>query len=276
MEQSETVEKLKEYLETQDAVVMAFLFGSRAEKRERRLSDWDIGVYLKKEDRETEATLWRNLEKLLGISVDLVVLNRAPARIAWRVVGQGEPLTIKDRGLYLDFIIRVSEEADAFYRTSQEYYQIFQRSASLSASDRDRIRRILVFLEEEVNDYGRFRALTFEEYSRERPKKRDVEHWIEQLVNAVVDVAKIILASERRPIPETYAEMIVTLGSVEPFGEGGLCEKLASWVQLRNILAHEYLDLRWKNISEFVAATEPLWQEFIRRTKKFLEKNGSS
>lgn len=270
MEQSETVEKLKEYLETQDVVVMAFLFGSRAEKRERRLSDWDIGVYLKKEDRETETTLWRNLEKLLGINVDLVVLNRAPARIAWRIVGQGEPLIIKDRGLYLDFIIRVSEEADAFYRTSQEYYQIFQRSASLSASDRDRIRRILVFLEEEVNDYGRFRALTFEEYSRERPKKRDVEHWIEQLVNAVIDVAKIILASERRPIPETYAEMIATLGSVEPFGEGGLCEKLASWVQLRNILAHEYLDLRWKNISEFVGATEPLWQDFTRRTKKFL------
>lgn len=265
------IQSLKKFFEARDEVIMAFLFGSRVDGRERKTSDWDIGVYLKNENRDIECSLWREIEKLLEKEVDLVVLNRAPAVIAWRIIGQGDILTIKDQKLYLDFLIRISEEADAFYRTSREYYQIFERSTSLNVGDRDRLFRILSFLEEEVKEYPKFRNLTWKEYSGERAKKREIEHWIEHLVNAMVDIAKIILASEHRPIPETYVEMIATLGSIAPFKENNLCEKLAGWIRLRNILAHEYLDINWKNISEFVNETEQLWYEMIAQTKKFLE-----
>jgi len=43
-------------------------------------------------------------------------------------------------------------------------------------------------------------------------------------------------------------------------------------VRLRNMLAHEYLDYRWKEITDFLAATEPLFETFTEHAKTFLEK----
>lgn len=270
MNKSDLKNQLQAYLEKRDEVVMAFLFGSRQTGRERRVSDWDIGVYLTREDRVVESEIWRALEGIVGTEVDLVVLNRAPAIIAWRILATGKELTNKDRGLFLDFMFRVSQEANDFYATAQEYHEVFQRSASLAVPDKNRVNRILEFIEEEVREYTRFRVLTFKEYADDRVQKRNVEHWIEHLVIAATDIAKIILASERRTIPETYRDMVLELGTISPFSKDNLCEKVVPWVQLRNILAHEYLDLRWKNISAFIQETEPSWQEIISRTKEFL------
>lgn len=266
---ADKVKKLTEYFKKHDNVVMAFLFGSRAGGQVRKISDWDIGIYLREQNRIKEREIWLETERILGGETDLVVLNRASATIAWQIIGRGEPLTIKNRDLYWDFLFMVSDEANAFYQTSERYYQIFQRSASLSAIDQKRLNRIIMFLEEEVKDYPKFRKLTWEEYNSDRAKKREVEHWIEHLVIAVVDTAEIVLASERRALPETYAELVLTLASVGTF-RGELSKKITHWVILRNILAHEYLDFRWKNISEFILETESLWNEFINRAKKYL------
>lgn len=270
-EREEKIRKLKEYFARRDEVQMAFLFGSQAEGRAGSRSDWDIGVYLSEENREKEREIWREVEEILKSEVDFIVLNRAPATLGWRIVGQGQELMIRDRKRYLDFLLRVSEEADAFYRTSEEYYDIFQRSTSLVPGDRERLRRIVEFLEEEIKDYEKFRQLSWDGYRGDKEKKRGVEHWVEHLVNAVVDVAKVVLASERRPQPETYQDIVMLLDTVPPFSDGGIGKKIAEWVRLRNILAHEYLDYRWKEISAFIQETEPLWHLFVERTKKFLE-----
>lgn len=272
-EKEKLIQKLKDYFEKRDDVMMAFLFGSQAMGRARKSSDWDIGVYLNEEDWTREHEIWLEVQKLIGAEVDLVVLNRAPATIAWRIIGQGENLIVRDSNVFWDFLFRVSEEANAFYKTSEDYYKVFQRSASLSAGDKNRVRKIITFLEEEIKDYEKFRKLTWQEYSQEKSKKRDCEHWIEHLVMAVIDIAEIVLASERRAMPETYAEIVQLLGSVEDFDKSKFCEKLAQWVSLRNMLAHDYLDYRWRNISIFLSESEPLWQEFAGATKDYLSRN---
>ncbi|MBI3442992.1 MAG: nucleotidyltransferase domain-containing protein [Candidatus Sungbacteria bacterium] len=43
--QEEKINKLREYFEGRDDVVMAFLFGSQAKGYARPESDWDIGVF---------------------------------------------------------------------------------------------------------------------------------------------------------------------------------------------------------------------------------------
>lgn len=250
---------------------MAFLFGSQAKGYARKVSDWDVAVYVTEERRELEKAIWSEVEGIVGAEVDLVVLNRAPASIAWSIVRAGMPLIIKNRRLFLRFMIRVSHEANAWYRTSGEYHRIFERSLSLSEEDREHLVRTVQFLEQEIVDYKKFKQLTWQEYSTDRVKKREVERWAEQLVNAVIDVAEIILASERRVIPETYRMIILTLGTVAPFNQGELGEKLSQWTDLRNILAHEYLDYRWKEISAFIQETESLWHLFVEHTKKFLK-----
>lgn len=48
---------------------------------------------------------------MLGKEVDLVVLNRVPATVASSAI-RGIPLVINDWGLYFDFMLAVTDEAD--------------------------------------------------------------------------------------------------------------------------------------------------------------------
>ena len=41
---------------------------------------------------------------------------------------------------------------------------------------------------------------------------------------------------------------------------------------LRNILAHEYLDVRWNSIERFISQSEPLYEKFINEVKEYLKK----
>ena len=63
--------------ETREDVITAFLFGSQAKGYARAASDWDIAVYIRKENREREHAIWKDIEDIVGREVDLVVLNRA-------------------------------------------------------------------------------------------------------------------------------------------------------------------------------------------------------
>ena len=273
MDDSEVkIEKLKEYFRNRGDVVMAFLFGSQAKGYARAGSDWDIGVYLTVEDRTREQRIWTDIESIVNANADLVVLNRAATKIAWPIVGSGLILAIKDRDAYMKEVARLSEEADAWYSTADEFYRIFLRSASLSETDRSRLQEIVEFLEDAVTEYDRFRSVTQVQYVNEKDLKRNMEHWIEHLVSAAVDIAKIIWASERRPLPERYRDFLIALGGIAPFNENDDCARLAEWVYLRNALAHEYLDYRWKRIASFLNATEPLFRTLTERTRMFLER----
>ncbi len=280
MQDNKKIQTLKKYFAQRDDVIMAFLFGSRAKGYARVTSDWDIGVYFRNEEenRAQEQEMWRTLETIVETNVDLVVLNRAPAPIAWNVMRLGMPLAILDRNAYLRVLLKTSHEANAWFYTAREYHRIFQRSASLSEVDRGRLERMLQFLEQEVKDFAMFKKLSWQEYADEhsKTKKREVERWAEQLMNAVIDTAQLILASERAVIPETYQRMVHTLGIIRPFNDDDTCERLSKFTELRNLLAHEYLDYRWKEISAFLAETQPLFLAFIDAVKKFLEQGSSA
>lgn len=269
----EIIKKLEEYFQNRTEVLMAFLFGSRAKGYARSGSDWDIAVYLTHEDREREQVIKRDIEGIVESEADVVILNRAPASITWPAIRTGVPLAIKDRRTFLRFMLLVSREANDWYRTSREYYRIFERSASLSEEDREHLQRAVEFLEEELKDFGKFKTLTWQEYQNDRSKKRDLERWAEQLINSMIDISQLILASERKVIPETYKMMVLNLGVITPFNRGDLCEKLSRWTELRNVLAHEYLDYRWKEISAFIQETEGLWGLFLGNVKEFLEED---
>lgn len=113
---------LKEYFEERKEIAFAFLFGSAAKGRVRLEGDIDIAVYFwPEEDIEWEAfdRTWAeerkiglDLERLLRKEVDLIVLNRARALVADEIVRKGTPIIVRDRGILMDFLCIVSDEAE--------------------------------------------------------------------------------------------------------------------------------------------------------------------
>lgn len=150
-DKKEKIQKLRDYFERRDDVLMAFLFGSQAENKARSGSDWDIAVYFTPEkkdpldpkntnlhgtieweeenrDYKEESRVWGDLTDILNIdNVDLIVLNRCPASIADSAL-RGAPLIIKDRGLYLDFMLLITDVAERYRHFVKDYYAISQRS----------------------------------------------------------------------------------------------------------------------------------------------------
>jgi len=136
---SEQIDMLKEYFGQDDRVLMAFLFGSCVKGRAGLDSDVDVAVYLKHHESalpeeeaqrfsKTAQDIWTNLERMIGREVDLVVLNDAAPTVVVSAL-QGLPITIKDRDLYLDFLLRSTAEAADFREWVESYWQLKQRHA---------------------------------------------------------------------------------------------------------------------------------------------------
>jgi len=117
-------DKLRKYFENRKDVAFSFLFGSQARGNATIRSDVDIAVYFYPEKRrpveveeeifyDGEDKIWAELERLLNKEVELLVLNRVPATVAASAI-KGIPLTINDWGLYLDFMVVVTDIAEDF------------------------------------------------------------------------------------------------------------------------------------------------------------------
>jgi predicted nucleotidyltransferase len=136
MESHELEGILKEYFEKREDILMAFLFGSYAKAISHRESDVDIAVYFRPRSgfleweefdmkHEAEDEIWLDIERLLKRNVDFIVLNRARSSIASSAI-KGRPIIIKDRGLYLDFMLRVTAEAEDYREMVEDYWRIKQ------------------------------------------------------------------------------------------------------------------------------------------------------
>ena len=269
---------LKGFFEKEPEVLMALLFGSQIKSLARGSSDWDIGVYFrpneyleleKESDYPNENKIWSDLVDILQTEVDFLVLNRARPSLVFSILNSGFPLVIKDRKLYLRLLCKTSYEAIDFWGFVYDFWRIREGAKSLSPEERAILIEHLVFLEEELKDLEEFKKLTWDEYQKDRFKRRNVERWVENWVRASLDVAKIILASEKKEIPQTYKDNLKMLG-LHHFSPS-FAERFSQFAELRNIVVHEYLDTKWNKIKNFIAEAEGLYPEFIEGIKKIVK-----
>ena len=275
---------LKAYFTEQPEVVMAFVFGSVVKGQETQESDVDIAVYFKPVSRfleweeqyeyVREDEIWGEVEKIVGKRTDLVILNRAPSTLAYSVLQDGKIIVIKDLGLYRRFFLLISSAAEDFREFVKDFWTIKQRSFSLSEIDKNRLIKILDFMESELIYYSNFTNLDQAGYEKDIATRRNLERWAENIVNASIDVAKIILGSEKKEIPQTYREILQKLGSLDGF-DGEVAERLSRFAKLRNVLAHEYLDLRFAQLKKFIDESESDYKKLIAFAKKFVQ-NGKT
>ncbi len=139
----------------------------------------------------------------------------------------------------------------------------------LLPEDRERLIRYVDFMESELSDFPKFLKIDWKTYNNDRDTRRNLERWIENIVNCSIDIAKVILALEERGIPSSYKGMLKELGATQHFDEA-FGENISQWASLRNILAHEYLDIRWTPIKQFIQTAEPIYRRLVNTIKPFL------
>ena len=268
------IQQLKEYFKRQDDVSMAFVFGSYARGREMAESDFDVAIYLKEGDKDIkrEDEIWSDITEMLKKEVDMVCLNYAPATLVSNVMRTGIPLAIKDKRIYWEVYLRNTLEAEDFLRFLEDFWRIKQRARSLSDEDKPRLLARIDFLKTQMEEFGRFQDLTFDEYQKDIDKKRIVERWAENIVNASIDIAKIILASEKRLMPKTYEEALRDFGILSGL-TGDESKRFARFAHLRNILAHEYLEILYESIREFIKDAPPLYKKTVDFLDTYLSRN---
>ena len=75
---------------------------------------------------------------------------------------------------------------------------IIKRGKHLTNDSKIRLIKHTSSLEKELDDYKNFKPLTWNECSDDRDKRRNVERWIENIVTSSVDIAKLVLVSEKK------------------------------------------------------------------------------
>ena len=183
-------------------LTFAVLFGSAASGRLRPDSDVDVAFYgasagrleIEQEreiDRETEIQI--ALERATQRNVELLVLNRAPATVCAAALTSGRVVLMRDGALYSRYFLAVTSVAIDFLQTEREYRAIRDRSRSLSPVDRSRLERIVDFIDTELRDRERFRGVTQHRYRSDRDLRRNLDRWVEILINAAIEFGKVVL-----------------------------------------------------------------------------------
>ncbi len=281
---NKNLSSLRQYFNGKPDISAVFLFGSQAKNYAGKISDWDIAVYFKPQGNagevEWEETdkaypgenkTWDDLVDILKTdNVDLVILNRAPSNIAASAITEGIPVVIKDRKIFLDFMLLTMRQAEDYANFVDTYYEISRRSSSLGPRDKEKLIKIADFLRQEVASLEYFSKFDFNDY-QDAHKRRDIERWVENMINSAIDIGEIILASEKKKIPDYYKDVFIQLGLLPGFKSMDV-EKFTGWVKLRNILAHEYLDVKWQKISAFAKESRVNFDTFLELTEKFISK----
>ena len=122
---------------------------------------------------------------------------------------------------------------------------------SLKVEEKNHLMKLLSFLETEVGDFPKFKKVDWKKYNEDRDMRRNLERWIENMVNCSIDMAKILIISEGLNMPPTYREILRSMGATSYFDES-FGNEASIWAELRNIITHDYLDVSWARIRKFL------------------------
>ncbi|MFH0755132.1 MAG: HepT-like ribonuclease domain-containing protein [bacterium] len=275
------IKVLKHYFNKKSSVILAFVFGSQSKNLERNFSDWDIAVYFKpkkyleletKENYFEENKIWSDLVDILKTdNIDFLVLNRARPSLVYNVLRIGIPLTLKDEKLYWKLFCKTSYEAIDWWKFVEDFWKIKEKARSFTPEAKKNIIELLDFLEEQFKDIEKFKKLNWNTYQSNRDERRNIERWVENLIMAFLDIAKVILASEKREIPQSYKDILKIFIAFHIISDEKTAEKFSEFAKLRNIVAHEYLDLKWEKIKNFIKEAEKLYPQLFKKVKKIIK-----
>jgi uncharacterized protein YutE (UPF0331/DUF86 family) len=128
----------------------------------------------------------------------------------------------------------------------------------------------LYFLESELSFQPVYsREIDWKVYQSNRGKRLEIERWVENIINATIDICKMFLVGKKEEIPEATREILFKIACLiyQKETEAELFSELA---KIRNTLAHHYLDIKWEDIKRFIDLVPTLYPLFLGYIKKQL------
>ena len=135
-------------------------------------------------------------------------------------------------------------------------------------TDRSRILSSLGYLEKELSFLPQYKhEVDWKAYQTERSKRLEIERWVENLINATLDISKVLLFVRGEEIPETSREILFKAGSFV-FDKETETEAFSELAKIRNTLAHRYLDMKWEDIKRFIQLVPECYPRFVGFARK--------
>jgi len=129
--------------------------------------------------------------------------------------------------------------------------------------DRERLAKIADFVAGEIGDLkAKFLHVDRQTYETNRDTRRNLERCVENIVNASLDMAKILLVADNLPIPDTYRQYFEALCTAAVIRQDA-SQAMGHGVTIRNVLAHHYLDIRWRSLGRFLSSDWPHYEAFL-------------
>ena len=139
-------------------------------------------------------------------------------------------------------------------------------------ADRSKVIPHVDYLEKELPFLSEYKKeIDWKVYELQRSKRLEIERWVENLINATLDISKMVLTIIGDEIPETSREVLFKVGS-RIYAKEEEAETFSELAKIRNTLAHRYLDLRWNDIKRFLEIAPTLYSQFISFVKREMEK----
>lgn len=143
---------------------------------------------------------------------------------------------------------------------------------TLRRADRSKVISFLDYLERELPFLSEYeREVDWKVYQTQRSKRLEIERWVESLINATLDISKMLLAVGGEEVPETSREILFNVGAFV-FDEEVKAEAFSELAKIRNTLAHRYLDVKWEDIKRFLELVPDLYPPFLDFVRRKVEK----
>jgi len=261
---------IREILERDENVLLAYLFGSAARGTRQLISDVDVAVLLGDNSLERQADiLWRTAKAfhMPEDKIDIVDLSRADLHLKYNILREG--IKLVDRGFEGELIRELVER----YPEAREGLNVALR---VWLREDPRIDQIVVLrrLDEALKNAAVIRERYAHkplEWVLEDPERTlALERALERITETMIDVCRHIVSVKGLGLIETQAEYPLRLAQHQLMPRD-LADKIAELAKLRNVPAHRYLEIDYAKLqAKAQEAAEQTVPRFADWTKKLL------
>ena len=124
-----------------------------------------------------------------------------------------------------------------------------------------------------VNALKTLQSLTLEEFVTDPILHAAAERHFQVAIQAAIDIASILLASESIQIPDSYKEIFYALAETN-IVPAEFAQKLASMAGFRNVLVHLYLVVDLERVFQYLQTNLEDFELFAKYVSEYIAQKG--